>query len=138
MEVRRAPLGALAADEIAGRVVLANVPAGAHRALLARVVGAPAAVVLSGIRAPEARASSPPGRPSACAPTALGAGWLLLPAAGGRVSRVWRTWSVLVLFALGTSLITPLIPLYQDRLGFSDTVATLFLGCYVQRSCPRC
>jgi MFS family permease len=47
------------------------------------------------------------------------------------VSRVARTWAVLVLFALGTSLITPLIPLYQDRLGFSDTVVTLFLGCYV-------
>ena len=42
------------------------------------------------------------------------------------MSRVWRTWSVLILFALGTSLITPLIPLYQDRLGFSDTVVTLF------------
>jgi predicted MFS family arabinose efflux permease len=47
------------------------------------------------------------------------------------VSRVWRTWAVLVLFALGTSLITPLIPLYQEELGFSDTVVTLFLGCYV-------
>lgn len=52
--VRRAPLGALDGVEIAGRVVLANVPAGAHAELLARVVGAPAAVVLSGIRAPEA------------------------------------------------------------------------------------
>ena len=52
------------------------------------------------------------------------------------MSRVWRTWSVLVLFALGTSLITPLIPLYQDRLGFSDTVATLFLGCYVVALVP--
>jgi predicted MFS family arabinose efflux permease len=47
------------------------------------------------------------------------------------VNRVWRTWAVLVLFALGTSLITPLIPLYQDQLGFGDTVVTLFLGCYV-------
>jgi MFS family permease len=47
------------------------------------------------------------------------------------VSRVWRTWLALVLFALGTSLITPLIPIYQDRLGFPDTVVTLFLGCYV-------
>jgi predicted MFS family arabinose efflux permease len=47
------------------------------------------------------------------------------------VSRVWRTWAVLVLFALGTSLITPLIPLYQEELGFGDTVVTLFLGCYV-------
>jgi MFS family permease len=52
------------------------------------------------------------------------------------VSRVWRTWSVLILFALGTSLITPLIPLYQDRLGFSDTVVTLFLGCYVAALVP--
>lgn len=47
------------------------------------------------------------------------------------MSRVWRTWAVLVLFALGTSLITPLIPLYQEELGFGDTVVTLFLGCYV-------
>lgn len=47
------------------------------------------------------------------------------------MSRVWRTWSVLVLFAIGTSLITPLIPIYQDTLGFGDTVVTLFLGCYV-------
>ena len=52
------------------------------------------------------------------------------------MSRVWRTWSVLVLFALGTSLITPLIPVYQDRLGFGDTVATLFLGCYVAALVP--
>ncbi len=52
------------------------------------------------------------------------------------MSRVWRTWAVLVLFALGTSLITPLIPLYQDRLGFSDTVVTLFLGCYVVALVP--
>jgi predicted MFS family arabinose efflux permease len=52
------------------------------------------------------------------------------------VSRVWRTWAVLVLFALGTSLITPLIPLYQDQLGFGDTVVTLFLGCYVVTLVP--
>lgn len=50
--------------------------------------------------------------------------------------RVWGIWSVLILFALGTSLITPLIPLYQDRLGFSDTIATLFLGCYVAALVP--
>lgn len=47
------------------------------------------------------------------------------------MSRIWRTWSVLVLFAIGTSLITPLIPIYQDTLGFGDTVVTLFLACYV-------
>ena len=52
------------------------------------------------------------------------------------MNRVWRIWSVLVLFALGTSLITPLIPLYQDELGFSDTVVTLFLGCYVAALVP--
>lgn len=52
------------------------------------------------------------------------------------MNRVGRTWAVLVLFALGTSLITPLIPLYQDRLGFSDTVVTLFLGCYVLALVP--
>lgn len=52
------------------------------------------------------------------------------------MSRVARTWAVLVLFALGTSLITPLIPLYQQELGFSDTVATLFLGCYVAALVP--
>lgn len=47
------------------------------------------------------------------------------------MSRIWRTWWVLVLFAVGTSLITPLIPIYQQQLGFGDTVVTLFLGCYV-------
>lgn len=47
------------------------------------------------------------------------------------MSRIWRIWSVLVLFAIGTSLITPLIPIYQERLGFGDTVVTLFLACYV-------
>ena len=52
------------------------------------------------------------------------------------MSRLWRTWLVLVLFALGTSLITPLIPLYQERLGFNDTVVTLFLGCYVLALVP--
>jgi predicted MFS family arabinose efflux permease len=52
------------------------------------------------------------------------------------VSRVWRTWAVLVLFSIGTSLITPLIPIYQDRLGFNDTVVTLFLGCYVAALVP--
>jgi MFS family permease len=52
------------------------------------------------------------------------------------VNRVWRIWSVLVLFALGTSLITPLIPLYQNELGFSDTIVTLFLGCYVAALVP--
>jgi MFS family permease len=52
------------------------------------------------------------------------------------VSRVWRTWAVLVLFAIGTSMITPLIPIYQDRLEFGDTVVTLFLGCYVLTLVP--
>ena len=52
------------------------------------------------------------------------------------MSRVWRTWAVLVLFAIGTSMITPLIPIYQDRLAFGDTVVTLFLGCYVLTLVP--
>lgn len=52
------------------------------------------------------------------------------------MSRVWRTWVVLILFAIGTSMVTPLIPIYQDRIGFSDTVVTLFLGCYVAALVP--
>lgn len=52
------------------------------------------------------------------------------------MTRVWGAWGALVLFALGTSLITPLIPLYQDRLGFNDTVVTLFLVCYVATLVP--
>ncbi|MSO44680.1 MAG: MFS transporter [Thermoleophilia bacterium] len=52
------------------------------------------------------------------------------------MSRVWRTWVVLLFFAVGTSLITPLIPLYQSDLGFNDTVVTLFLGMYVLALVP--
>jgi ribosomal protein L11 methyltransferase len=51
--LRRTPVGALAASDIAGRVLLANVPLDAHRALLGRVGAPPAAAVLSGVR-PEA------------------------------------------------------------------------------------
>lgn len=50
--------------------------------------------------------------------------------------RVWWIWSALVLFAIGTSLITPLIPLYKDELGFNDTTVTLFLVCYVVALVP--
>jgi MFS family permease len=52
------------------------------------------------------------------------------------MSRVWRTWLALILFAIGTSLITPLIPIYKERLGFGDTVVTLFLVCYVVALVP--
>ena len=52
------------------------------------------------------------------------------------MTRVWRTWVVLLFFAVGTSLITPLIPLYQRELGFNDTVVTLFLGMYVLALVP--
>lgn len=52
------------------------------------------------------------------------------------MTRVWRTWLALMLFALGTSLITPLIPIYKQRLGFDDTVVTLFLVCYVAALVP--
>ena len=51
--LRRGALGALAPAEIAGRVLIANVPLEAHRSLLARIGAPPAAAVLSGIR-PEA------------------------------------------------------------------------------------
>ena len=44
------------------------------------------------------------------------------------MSRTARTFLVLVLFAIGTSLITPLIPIYKRELGFGDTVVTLFLA----------
>ena len=52
------------------------------------------------------------------------------------MSRVWRVWWILVLFGLGTSLITPLIPLYQDKEGFGDTVVTLFMLAYVVALVP--
>ena len=52
VNLRQGPLSALAAHELAGRTVLANVPVAAHHALLARVVTPPSAVVLSGIRDP--------------------------------------------------------------------------------------
>ena len=56
--LRRGPLAAIAPDELGGRIVLANVPPAAHRALLDRVDPAapPRAVVLSGIRAADAGA----------------------------------------------------------------------------------
>ena len=52
------------------------------------------------------------------------------------MSRVWRAWLALMLFAVGTSLITPLIPIYKRELGFGDTVVTLFLVCYVAALVP--
>jgi hypothetical protein len=48
--VRRSALESLPAESLAGRTILANVPAAAHRALLARIGEPPAALVLSGIR----------------------------------------------------------------------------------------
>lgn len=52
------------------------------------------------------------------------------------MNRIWQTWLALILFAVGTSLITPLIPIYKERLGFGDTVVTLFLVCYVVALVP--
>lgn len=52
------------------------------------------------------------------------------------MNRVWRTFLVVLLFAIGTSLITPLIPIYKRELGFNDTVVTLFLVCYVAALVP--
>ena len=54
--VRRAPLEALAPGELAGRALLANVPAPAQRALLRAAGAPPAAVVLSGVRPGDAPA----------------------------------------------------------------------------------
>ena len=56
VEVRRASIATLAGAQISGRTVLANVPGDAHRALLSRIEGPPAALVLSGIRPPAAPA----------------------------------------------------------------------------------
>lgn len=50
VDLRQGPLAALATHEIAGRVLLANVPLAAHHSLLARVAETPRTVVLSGIR----------------------------------------------------------------------------------------
>ncbi len=52
------------------------------------------------------------------------------------MGRVWRAFTVLILFAIGTSLITPLIPIYKAELGFNDTVVTLFLVAYVAALVP--
>lgn len=54
VSLRRGPLEALPPELIAGRVVLANVPAAAHRALLARTREPPRAVLASGLRPAEA------------------------------------------------------------------------------------
>ena len=54
--LRRAALGALAPEDLAGAVLLANVPAAAHAELLGRVAGPPAAALLSGLRPAEAGA----------------------------------------------------------------------------------
>ena len=53
--LRRGPIAALRADEIAGRIVLANVPVEAHTALLSRIAVPPRAVLLSGLRPPQAQ-----------------------------------------------------------------------------------
>lgn len=50
VEVRRIAAGALTPSELAGRVLLANVPAQVHLELLARLAASPPAAVLSGLR----------------------------------------------------------------------------------------
>jgi ribosomal protein L11 methylase PrmA len=52
--LRRAGLAVLAAGDLDGRAVLANVPARAHHELLGRLAAAPPAAVLSGLRPAEA------------------------------------------------------------------------------------
>ena len=54
--LRRGPIAALAAEEIAGRVLLANVPLPAHESLVSRIGAPPRAVVLSGLRPAQAPA----------------------------------------------------------------------------------
>jgi ribosomal protein L11 methylase PrmA len=56
VEVRRQALATLRGGDVAGRVVLANVPLPAHHALLEAAGGVPAAAVLSGIRPADAAA----------------------------------------------------------------------------------
>ena len=56
VDLRQGPLTALAPSEIAGCTLLANIPLAAHRALLACVGPPPRAVVLSGVRDPDAPA----------------------------------------------------------------------------------
>lgn len=56
VELRRAPLSALMPDDLADRVVLANVPAPAHAQLLERLPGRPPGALLSGLRPHEAGA----------------------------------------------------------------------------------
>jgi len=54
VRLRRGPLETLAEDELDGRVLLANLPAPAQRALVARLGVPPPAAVLSGLRPHEA------------------------------------------------------------------------------------
>ena len=56
VDLRRGPLEALAPEELAGAVLMANLPAPAHHALLRRIGAPPAAAVLSGLRPAEAGA----------------------------------------------------------------------------------
>ncbi|WP_396909696.1 50S ribosomal protein L11 methyltransferase, partial [Mycolicibacterium sp.] len=48
--LRRAPIAGLDPGELAGRVILANIPVGAHMELLERLPGCPPGAVLSGLR----------------------------------------------------------------------------------------
>lgn len=50
VRLRRGPIEGLAAEELGGRVLLANLPLAAQRALVARIGAPPQAALLSGIR----------------------------------------------------------------------------------------
>jgi ribosomal protein L11 methyltransferase len=56
--LRQGPLEHLAPDELGGRVLLANVPLAAHRALAGRIGAPPRAAIVSGIRAREEEAAA--------------------------------------------------------------------------------
>ena len=81
--LRRAALGALDAEAIADRVLLANVPAAAHRELLGRVGAPPRAALLSGLRPTEAPAVEAAYRALGLAPAGASG-------AGPAFVRVWR------------------------------------------------
>lgn len=44
---------------------------------------------------------------------------------------IWKAWFCFMAFTMGTSLVAPLLPIYQRHFGFSDGVVTLFFVTYV-------
>lgn len=44
---------------------------------------------------------------------------------------IWKAWFCLMVFTMGTSLVAPLLPIYQRQFGFSDGLITLLFVIYV-------